>query len=87
LKEAAQSGVLGAHRPIGVRQEPSAAPPLPVAPTEKSGKKEKRERERMTVYLPIDLAEWVRVQAARGRKEISEIVEMALEDYRAREGR
>lgn len=73
-------------RPVGesavIVQPAPALPPSPVAA--RPDRPAKRERERMTVYLPIDQAEWVRVQAARGRKEISEIVEKAIEDYRAR---
>lgn len=95
LAEAAQSGILGGRRPIGVRQEPPGAPPpsIPVSapaprpapvPAQSAEKKEKRSRERMTVYLPPDLAEWVRVRAARQRKEISEIIESTISFYRER---
>lgn len=97
LAEAAQSGVLGGRRPIGVRQDPpaslppvpSVSPPAPAPapvsrPASTSEKKEKRNRERLTVYLPPDLAEWVRVRAARQRKEISEIIEDTINLYRER---
>lgn len=40
-------------------------------------------RERHTIYLPPDLSEWVRVQAARTRREISELATEALERYRS----
>lgn len=84
LAEAAQSGVLGGRRPIGIRREPGASPAPSPVPTSapRPEKKEKRSRERITVYLPLDQAEWVRVQAALQRKEISEIIEGAIRFYR-----
>ncbi len=35
-----------------------------------------------TVYLPADLAKWLNVHAAQTELEVSEIVAMALRDYR-----
>jgi hypothetical protein len=46
--------------------------------SERTGK-----RERHTIYLPPALSEWVRVQAARTRREISELATEALERYRS----
>jgi len=35
-----------------------------------------------TVYLPADLAKWLNVHAAQTEMEVSEIVALALRDYR-----
>lgn len=42
----------------------------------------KRERERHTVYLPPELSEWVKIHAIKTKREISEVVTEALEQYR-----
>jgi hypothetical protein len=93
LQEAAQTGVLGARRPIGTRQEaPStpapAAPPEPVAPTqpqaaieEKFTKKGKPERRKKTILFLPERARWLDIQAATEGREQSEIVNDALELY------
>ena len=42
-------------------------------------------RIRRTVYLPPDLARWLKLHAARTEREMSEIVTDALQQYRARD--
>ncbi len=42
-------------------------------------------RVRRTVYLPPDLARWLKLHAARTEREMSEIVTDALERYRGRD--
>ncbi len=43
----------------------------------------KRERERHTIYLPPEMSEWVKIHAIKTRREISEVVAEAVEQYRA----
>ncbi len=42
-------------------------------------------RVRRTVYLPSDLARWLKLHAARTEREMSEIVTDALQQYRDRD--
>jgi len=42
-------------------------------------------RVRRTVYLPPDLARWLKLNAARTEREMSEIVTEALQQYRERD--
>ncbi len=42
-------------------------------------------RARRTVYLPPDLARWLKLHAARTEREMSEIVTDALQQYRDRD--
>ena len=39
-------------------------------------------RMQQTIYLPREMAKWLRVQAAIEEREISEVVAQALEEYR-----
>ena len=94
LQEAAQTGVLGARRPIGTRQEaPSTPAPAaasePVAPTQPQAvtedrtvtKKSKPERRKKTILFLPERAKWLDIQAATEGREQSEIVNDALELY------
>jgi len=49
--------------------------PQPAAQPTPAGKVK---RERMTVYLPPDLDQWVRMEAVKSRREISEVVAEAV---------
>jgi len=66
--------------------EEPAPPSMPADAPAASAKEitPKRVRERMTIYLPPEQAEWIRVQAAIQRKEISEIVEQVIASRRER---
>jgi|SRR5579859_484986 len=42
-------------------------------------------RERHTIYFPPELSEWVKINAVRTKREISEVVTEAVERYRQQE--
>ncbi|MGH2479449.1 MAG: hypothetical protein ACRDHW_07335 [Ktedonobacteraceae bacterium] len=95
LADAAQTGMLGARRPITSRQEPETPAPVaqePAAPqsqapasTVETGKnttrKVKREREKKTILFEPQRAKWLEIQAATERREMSDIVGEALALY------
>ncbi len=41
-------------------------------------------RERHTIYLPAELSEWTKIHAIKARRDMSDIVAEALEQYRDR---
>ncbi len=60
------------------KQEQSQQPQEQPAP---KPKEQKEVRRRVTAYLPIPLAKWLNTQKFDTGREISEIVEEALEEY------
>ena len=80
LRDAAQTGVIGARRPATTRQPvlPEAKP----AAQDEQREREKPERKKYTFMLSPALAKWLKIQAATEEKEMSDIVAEALESYR-----
>ena len=87
LAEAAERGILGGRRPIGTREPPSAAPASVDVPkgetpgTPARRRKPKREREKKTILFEPARAQWLEIQAATERREMSDIVADALALY------
>src|SRR5258708_2215714 len=94
LAEAAQTGMLGARRPISSREEAPAAPPPSVPepttarpetgtiPSQLGRRPTTRERKKKTVLLEAPLSRWLDMRAASEQREMSDIVADALELYK-----
>lgn len=62
----------------------TAEPTAPATPEQRTKKTKAGQREKLQVYITPDLAKWVRHLAVDQAWEISEVVEEALQQYRAR---
>jgi hypothetical protein len=89
LAKAMRTGSLGAEKPLinGESKNPEPEPqpvaqkevePAPVVETKKEEK-----RRRITAYVSPDIYQWTKVRAAVEDRELSEIVEDALRQYKA----
>jgi hypothetical protein len=88
LAQAMRSGTLGVEKQLINGDKKAPAPdPVPQKETEstpvtKTKKDEKRRR--ITAYVAPDIYQWTKVRAALEDRELSEIVEDALRQYKKR---
>jgi hypothetical protein len=83
LADAAKSGVIGQQRaPITTRSGQSAGPASQARQQDDESQGKEPERVKRTFMLTPERARWLKIQAAIEGREMSDIVDEALETYK-----
>jgi len=70
---------IGEFGKIGIKQQPEAMPDSPLGV---QNLKRGNDRKRQTVYLPAELAKWLKLHSVEVERDMSEIITELVQKYR-----